>query len=114
MAAVGLVELALAIRGRSVLDDLGEVVIDHSPLPLIELGVQLMGTTDKPLLRLQSHYFALATLALASIVNLVAVHAETLTGGANGLAGFTPGLPRGPLLLAVVWACLIVLVLRQP
>lgn len=54
LAAVGLVELALAIRGRSVLDDLGEVVIDHSPLPLIELGVQLMGTTDKPLLRLQS------------------------------------------------------------
>ena len=54
LAAVGLVELALATRGRSVLDDLGEVVIDHSPLPLIELGVQLMGTTDKPLLRLQS------------------------------------------------------------
>lgn len=54
VAAVGLVELALAARGRSVLDDLGEVVIDHSPLPLIELGVQLMGTTDKPLLRLQS------------------------------------------------------------
>src|SRR5262249_47368278 len=37
-----------------------------------------------PLLRLQSHYFALATLALASLVNLVAVHAESLTGGANG------------------------------
>ena len=54
LAAVGLVELALATRGRSMLDDLGEVVIDHAPLPLIELGVQLMGTTDKPLLRLQS------------------------------------------------------------
>lgn len=54
LAAVGLVELALATRGRSVLDDLGEVVIDHAPLRLIELGVQLMGTTDKPLLRLQS------------------------------------------------------------
>lgn len=64
-----------------------------------------------PLLRLQSHYFALATLALASIVNLVAVHAESLTGGANGLAGFTRGLPRGALLLVVVWACLVVLVL---
>ena len=66
-----------------------------------------------PLLRLQSHYFALATLALASIVNLVAVHAETLTGGANGLAGFTRGLPRGPLLLVVVWSCLIVVVLAS-
>jgi branched-chain amino acid transport system permease protein len=62
-----------------------------------------------PLLRLQSHYFALATLALASLVNLVAVHVEALTGGANGLASFTVGLPRGPVLLAVVWVCLIVL-----
>ena len=41
-----------------------------------------------PILRLQSHYFALATLALASLINLVAVHAESLTGGANGLVGF--------------------------
>ena len=40
------------------------------------------------MLRLQSHYFALATLALASLINLVAVHAESLTGGANGLVGF--------------------------
>jgi branched-chain amino acid transport system permease protein len=60
-----------------------------------------------PLLRLQSHYFALATLALASLVNLVAVHAEALTGGANGLAGFAAALPRGVPLLVVVWLCLI-------
>lgn len=64
-----------------------------------------------PILRLQSHYFALATLALASIVNLVAVHAESLTGGANGIAGFVSSLPRGPVLLAMVWICLIVGVL---
>src|SRR6476619_1441732 len=64
-----------------------------------------------PLLRLQSHYFALATLALASLVNLVAVHAEGLTGGANGLAGFATALPRGPVLLVTVWVCLIVGVL---
>jgi branched-chain amino acid transport system permease protein len=60
-----------------------------------------------PTLRLQSHYFALATLALASLVNLWAVNAEDLTGGANGLAGFAAALPRGPALLAVVWICLI-------
>ena len=59
-----------------------------------------------PILRLQSHYFALATLALASIVNLVAVHAEGLTGGANGISGFASGLPRGPVLLVMVWVCL--------
>ncbi len=60
-----------------------------------------------PLLRLQSHYFALATLALASLVNLLAVHAEGLTGGANGLAGFATALPRGTVLLATVWTSLI-------
>lgn len=60
-----------------------------------------------PILRLQSHYFALATLALASLVNLVAVHAEDLTGGANGLVGFTAGLPQGPILLGLVWFLLV-------
>jgi branched-chain amino acid transport system permease protein len=60
-----------------------------------------------PILRLQSHYFALATLALASLVNLVAVNAESLTGGANGLVGFAGGLPHGAILLGLVWAVLI-------
>jgi branched-chain amino acid transport system permease protein len=66
-----------------------------------------------PILRLQSHYFALATLALASLVNLVAVHAESLTGGANGLVGFGASLPRGVPLLIGVWLCLIAAVLAQ-
>ncbi len=60
-----------------------------------------------PILRLQSHYFALATLALASLVGLVAVNAESLTGGANGLIGFATDLPRGGVLLALVWLLLI-------
>lgn len=60
-----------------------------------------------PILRLQSHYFALATLALASLINLVAVHAESLTGGANGLVGFAADLPRGPILMVLVWVCLV-------
>jgi len=64
-----------------------------------------------PILRLQSHYFALATLALASLVSLVAVNAESLTGGANGLIGFAAGLPRGTVLLGLVWVLLIVGVL---
>ena len=60
-----------------------------------------------PILRLQSHYFALATLALASLINLVALHAEAWTGGANGLVGFATDLPRGTILLVTVWAILI-------
>ncbi len=64
-----------------------------------------------PILRLQSHYFALATLALASLVGLVAVNAESLTGGANGLVGFAATLPRGAALLCIVWLVLIIGVL---
>jgi branched-chain amino acid transport system permease protein len=60
-----------------------------------------------PILRLQSHYFALATLALASLVGLVAINAESLTGGANGLIGFAAALPRGAGLLGLVWGLLI-------
>ncbi|MBS0522268.1 MAG: branched-chain amino acid ABC transporter ATP-binding protein/permease [Proteobacteria bacterium] len=56
-----------------------------------------------PMLRLQSHYFALATLAFASLINLVAVNAEDLTGGANGLVGFGMSLPRGTILAVAVW-----------
>ncbi len=40
--------------------------------------------------RLETHYFALATLAMAEGVVLVAINWESLTGGANGLLGPTP------------------------
>lgn len=81
-------------------------------LPAAALAAALPAAlVGAPLLRLQSHYFALATLAFASLVNLFAVHAEDLTGGANGLAGFTAPVPRGPVLLATVWLCLIATVL---
>ena len=64
-----------------------------------------------PILRLQSHYFALATLALAALVTLVAVNAESLTGGANGLTGFGSAAAHGKLLMTLVWIILIVSVL---
>jgi branched-chain amino acid transport system permease protein len=65
------------------------------------------GLAAPPILRLQSHYFALATLALASLINLVALHAESLTGGANGLVGFGLELPHGTALALMVWLVLI-------
>jgi branched-chain amino acid transport system permease protein len=81
-------------------------------LPLAVLAAAIPAAiVAGPILRLQSHYFALASLALASIVNLVAVHAESLTGGANGLSGFASALPRGSVLLVMVWICLILGVL---
>ena len=62
-----------------------------------------------PVLRLQSHYFALATLLIAQIALLVATQWESVTGGANGIGGvpplsllghsLNPGLPT----LLLVW-----------
>ena len=44
-----------------------------------------------PVLRLASHYLALATLGIAQVVLLVAINWETVTGGANGIPG-VPGI----------------------
>lgn len=63
-----------------------------------------------PVLRLESHYFALATLGLAQLALILAVNWQDLTGGANGLAG-VPAILPGPtgrsgalILLGAVWA----------
>ena len=62
-----------------------------------------------PVLRLASHYFALATLALSQLLLLIAVNWEPVTGGANGLPGVPPitigdwRVARGTPLLVFVW-----------
>jgi branched-chain amino acid transport system permease protein len=79
-------------------------------LPLsILLPVLLAGLVALPVLRLASHYFALATLAIAQGVLLLAVNWTDVTGGANGLAGL-PGFDiaglrvgRGLPLLFATW-----------
>ncbi|MGF7207976.1 branched-chain amino acid transport system permease protein [Skermanella aerolata] len=62
-----------------------------------------------PVLRLESHYFALATLGIGQVVLLAAVEWQSLTGGANGIAG-VPGIDlfgwrvgRGLPLALFVW-----------
>lgn len=82
------------------------------PIAMVAAAV-VAGLAAAPTLRLQSHYFALATLALAALVNLVAINAEGLTGGANGLAGFSARLPRLGVLLVVVWSALAAAVFLQ-
>ncbi|MCK6451620.1 MAG: branched-chain amino acid ABC transporter ATP-binding protein/permease [Alphaproteobacteria bacterium] len=76
----------------------------------ILLPAALAALVAAPVLRLESHYFALATLGLAQLALLVAINAEAMTGGANGLPG-VPGLAllgvavaKGWPLLAVVWS----------
>src|SRR5271163_4539904 len=51
----------------------------------IALPVGIAAVTALPVLRLESHYFALATLAISQILLLVAIKWEALTGGSNGL-----------------------------
>jgi len=57
----------------------------------IGLPVLLALIAGVPVLRLQTHYFALATLLIGQVVLLIAVQWESLTGGANGIGGI-PGL----------------------
>ncbi|HUF30412.1 MAG TPA: branched-chain amino acid ABC transporter ATP-binding protein/permease [Gemmatimonadaceae bacterium] len=80
-------------------------------LPLSVLGPLLLALlVAVPVLRLEAHYFALATLGISQVMLLIAISWESLTGGANGLPGvpgviiFGEALPRGLPLAAFVWA----------
>ncbi|HUK08295.1 MAG TPA: branched-chain amino acid ABC transporter ATP-binding protein/permease [Stellaceae bacterium] len=79
------------------------------PLSIL-LPVALAALIAVPVLRLASHYFALATLGLAQVVLLAFVNGGTWTGGALGIPGL-PGVSifgwtvaRGLPLLSLVWA----------
>jgi branched-chain amino acid transport system permease protein len=79
------------------------------PLSVL-LPLALAAAIAGPVLRLATHYFALATLGIGQVVLLVAVNWERVTGGANGLPG-VPGvillgapLGRGWPLVLFVWA----------
>jgi branched-chain amino acid transport system permease protein len=54
---------------------------------LVSVGFGLL--VGLPSLRLRADYFAIATIAAAEAVRLVALNARDLTGGAQGLFGFT-------------------------
>ena len=59
------------------------------------LGALLVGSVVAlaiagPVARLESHYVALATLALAQLALLAATHGGAWTGGSNGLYGVPP------------------------
>lgn len=78
--------------------------------PLAVLGPMVVAAlVGAAVLRLESHYFALATLGVAQIVFLAAVNGPESLGGANGLPG-VPGValfgfavPRGTPLAALAW-----------
>lgn len=79
------------------------------PLSLLLPGLLALFVAA-PVLRLESHYFALSTLGIGQVVLLLAVNWERVTGGANGI----PGVPGVAIfgneighdwpMLAFVWA----------
>jgi branched-chain amino acid transport system permease protein len=84
-------------------------------LPLSILGpVIVAALVAVPVLRLETHYFALATLGLAQIALLIAIRWETVTGGANGLPGVPPldlfgfAVPNGWPMVVVIWGAVAV------
>ncbi len=75
----------------------------------IALALVLAAIVGGTVLRLASHYFALATLAVAELSRIVVVEWVSLTGGGNGLPN-VPGLvlldwtvPRGWPVTVFVW-----------
>jgi branched-chain amino acid transport system permease protein len=83
-------------------------------LPIsVGLPVLLAAIIAIPVLRLQTHYFALATLIISQIVLLIAIEWVSFTGGANGIGG-VPGIvllgqpiqPGWPAFI-VVWAFVV-------
>ncbi len=88
----------------------GEITLLLSALVPVLLAIIVAA----PVLRLESHYFALATLGIGQVILLIAIAWQDVTGGSNGLAGIPPmrlfgiefGKGYGTLLL--VW-CFVVI-----
>lgn len=66
-----------------------------------------------PVLRLESHYFALATLGIGQVMLLIAVAWQPVTGGSNGLPGIPPlrlfgaEFGKGYGILSIVWLLVV-------
>lgn len=78
-------------------------------LAALAVPALIAGLVAIPVLRLESHYFALATLGIAQLALLAAVNWTDFTGGANGLYGvpeirvFSLALSSSSEMLLVVW-----------
>jgi len=92
---------AIGAYSAGILSRLGWPLWAELPAAVL-VPALLAGLAHAPVRRLDGHFFALATLGFAVLVRLVAVDAQSLTGGANGLAG-VPAFGRGPGAMLVGW-----------
>jgi branched-chain amino acid transport system permease protein len=72
----------------AVLEGYGVTPFLSAPAAIVASGL-LGWALGAPTLRLKGHYLALATLAFALIVGELFISLDTITGGANGIAGIT-------------------------
>ena len=79
-------------------------------LAALAVPALVAGIVAIPVLRLESHYFALATLGIAQLALLAAVNWTDFAGGANGLYGvpeirvFGASLSSATAMLLIVWS----------
>jgi branched-chain amino acid transport system permease protein len=75
-------------------------------LPAILVGGVLAGIATLPImlpvLRLESHYIAMVTVAYAEIIHLAAIHFREITGGPTGYTGYAP-IFGGNRMVFVYW-----------
>lgn len=75
--------------------------------------VVLAAVIASPVLRLDSHYFALATLGIGQVMLLIAIAWQDVTGGSNGISAIPPlrvlgvEFSRGYGILSAVWLCVV-------
>ena len=93
---------AIGAYAAGILSRLGWPLWAEVPAAVL-VPAALAGLAHAPVRRLDGHFFALATLGFAVLVRLVAVDAQGLTGGANGLAGIAT-FGRGPGAMLVGWS----------
>lgn len=84
---------------------------EYTLLLSMALPFVLAALIAAPVLRLESHYFALATLGIGQVLLLIVIAWQDFTGGSNGLSG-VPGLSlfgfevkKGHGIMLAVWAC---------
>ena len=92
---------AIGAYAAGILSRLGWPLWAELPAAVL-VPAALAALAHAPVRRLDGHYFALATLGFAVLVRLVAVDAQGLTGGANGLTGIAT-FGRGPGAMLVGW-----------
>ncbi|MEU0467036.1 molybdopterin-dependent oxidoreductase [Amycolatopsis sp. NPDC006131] len=87
LLGLGAGELVAASRGQSLIDSVGRSVVDWSPRQVVDLTVELLGSRDKPAIRL-----SVAASAVGATTALAGLPAPARSAAVSALAAATAGL----------------------